>query len=220
MKEITDQKQKNNSWADIVSKEEAEKEMDDKIAKRLKEKDEEEKARKDRMKNIIVHGIDEAEGIDPLKRRASDIKEIQNILKDFCEVELKDEDIVKSMRLGKYDQTKKWPILITVKTEDKKKEIFQNLHKLRNTPNNISVAHDLTKNQREELQELIKEARKKEENDQSGNFMYRSTMGMVHQENKKKVTGTKSQPRNIINKISCMYTNVDQFHRKFPEFLI
>ena len=44
--------------------------------------------------------------------------------------------------------------------------------------------------------------------------------GMVHQENKQKVKGTKSQPRNIINKISCMYTNVDQFHRKFPEFLI
>ena len=173
IKEITDQKQKNNSWADIVSKEEAEKEVDDKIAKRLKEKDEEEKARKDRMKNIIVHGIDEAEGTDPLERRASDIKEIQNILKEFCEVELKEEDIVKSMRLGKYDQTKKRPILIAVRTEDKKKEIFQNLHKLRNAPNNISVAHDLTKNQREELQELIKEARKKEENDQSGNFMYR-----------------------------------------------
>ena len=99
MKEITDQKQKNNSWADIVSKEEAEKEVNDKIAKRLKEKDEEEKVRKDRMKNIIVHGIDEAEGTDPLERRASDIKEIQNILKDFCEVELKDEDTVKSMRL-------------------------------------------------------------------------------------------------------------------------
>ena len=44
--------------------------------------------------------------------------------------------------------------------------------------------------------------------------------GMVHQENKKKVKGTKSQPRNIISKISCMYTNVDQFRRKFPEFLI
>ena len=45
-------------------------------------------------------------------------------------------------------------------------------------------------------------------------------MGMVHQENKQKVKGTKSQLRNIISKISCMYTNVDQFRRKFPEFLI
>ena len=60
-----------------------------------------------------------------------------------------------------------------IKTEERKREIFQNLHKLRNAPENISVAHDLTKKQREELQELIKDARKKEENDQSGNFMYR-----------------------------------------------
>ena len=173
LKELTEQKQKNNSWADIVSKEEAEKEVEDKIEKRLKEKDDEEKARKDRMKNIIVHGLDEAEGADPLERRAKDIKEVQNILREFCEVELNDEDIVKTMRLGKYDQTKKRPILIGIKTEERKREIFQNLHKLRNAPENISVAHDLTKKQREELQELIKDARKKEENDQSGNFMYR-----------------------------------------------
>ena len=143
---MTEQKQKNNSWADIVSKEEAEKEVEDKIEKRLKEKDDEEKARKDRMKNIIVHGLDEAEGADPLERRAKDIKEVQNILREFCEVELNDEDIIKTMRLGKYDQTKKRPILIGIKTEERKREIFQNLHKLRNAPENISVAHDLTKN--------------------------------------------------------------------------
>ena len=34
LKELTDQKQKNNSWADIVSKEEAEKEVEDKIEKK------------------------------------------------------------------------------------------------------------------------------------------------------------------------------------------
>ena len=94
---MTDQKQKNNSWADIVSKEEAEKEVEDKIEKRLKEKVDEEKARKDRMKNIIVHGLDEEEGADPLERRAKDINEVQNILREFCEVELNDEDIVKTM---------------------------------------------------------------------------------------------------------------------------
>ena len=65
-----------------MSKEEAEKEAEDKIEKRLKEKDDEEKARKDRMKNIIVHGLDEAEGADPLERRAKDIKEVQNILRE------------------------------------------------------------------------------------------------------------------------------------------
>ena len=173
IKEIIETKQNSTSWADIVSKEEVNRNVNDTIDKRLKEKEEEEKARRDRMKNIIIYGINELQDTNPLERRTNDIKEIQNLLKNYCEVELQDEDIGKSMRLGKYDQTKKRPILIAIKTEDKKREIFQNLHKLRRSSNNISVSHDLTRKQREELQELIKEARKKEESDQSGNVIYR-----------------------------------------------
>ena len=45
-------------------------------------------------------------------------------------------------------------------------------------------------------------------------------MGMVHQEKKQKVNHTRLQSRNIISNIPCMYTNADQFRRKFPEFLI
>ena len=121
IKEIAEKKQNNNtSWADIVSEEEVRKNVKETIDKRIKEKEEEEKARKDRMKNIIIYGINEVEDTNPLERRAKDIKEIQNLLKEYCEVELKDEDIGKSMRLGKYEQSKKRPILIAIRTEDKK----------------------------------------------------------------------------------------------------
>ena len=48
----------------------------------------------------------------------------------------------------------------------------------------------------------------------------RPTNGMVHQENKQKVNHTRLQSRNIISNIPCMYTNADQFRRKFPEFLL
>ena len=33
------------------------------------------------MKNITVHGINEAEGTNPFNRKSCDIKETQNILK-------------------------------------------------------------------------------------------------------------------------------------------
>ena len=46
---------------------------------------------------------------------------------------------------------KKRPMIITIKTEEKKKEIFQNLQKLRRSVENITITHDLTKKQREEL---------------------------------------------------------------------
>ena len=38
--------------------------------------------------------------------------------------------------------------------------------------NKINIAHDLTKKQKEELQEKIKEAHDREQNDQSGEWMY------------------------------------------------
>ena len=38
--------------------------------------------------------------------------------------------------------------------------------------NKINIAHDLTKKQKEELQEKIKEAHDREQNDQSGEYMY------------------------------------------------
>ena len=62
--------------------------------------------------------------------------------------------------MGKYTEGKKRPIIITIGTEEKKREIFKNLHKLRRSTDNITITHDLTVQQREELHELIKEAKK------------------------------------------------------------
>ena len=39
--------------------------------------------------------------------------------------------------------------------------------------NKINISYDLTKKQKEELKEKIEEAQKKEQNDQSGEWMYR-----------------------------------------------
>ena len=63
--------------------------------------------------------------------------------------------------MGKYTESKQKPMIITIKTEEKKKEIFQNLQKLRRSVENTTVTHDLTKKQREELQELISETKRK-----------------------------------------------------------
>ena len=63
--------------------------------------------------------------------------------------------------MGKYTESMQKPMIITIKTEEKKKEIFQNLQKLRRSVENTTVTHDLTKKQREELQELISETKRK-----------------------------------------------------------
>ena len=125
------------------------------------------------MKNIIVYGIKEPKGTNQVEKWTQDIKETQRIFPGYSEVNLGEDHVGKVIHLGKYEETKKRPLLISIETEEKRKELFQNLHMLRKAPDNISVTHDLTKKQREELKELMKEAKKKEENDQLGNYMYR-----------------------------------------------
>ena len=62
-------------------------------------------------------------------------------------------------------------MITTIKTEEKKKEIFQNIQKLRSLEN-ITITHDLTKKQIEELQEVISEAKREEECDPSRSYIY------------------------------------------------
>ena len=90
-----------------------------------------------------------------------------NITKDSLE---------KIIRLGKITEDKDRPLLITLKEETKKREIFQNLNKLREVGSplqNVIIMHDLTLKQKEELKEKIEEAREKENKDELGEYMYR-----------------------------------------------
>ena len=62
-----------------------------------------------------------------------------------------------------------------MKEEHKKREIFQNLNKICEAGDpfdKITVTHDLTVKQKEELKDKIEEAREKERSDESEEFMY------------------------------------------------
>ena len=122
---------------------------------------------------MVIFEIKECEALSGKEKQEVDLKEVQKILKDCCEVELKQDNVTKVIQMGKYTEGKKRPIIIMIGTEEKKKEIFNNFHKLRRSADNITITHDLTVQQREELLELIKEAKNKEECDQMGRFIYR-----------------------------------------------
>ena len=117
--------------------------VNDVIEKKIKEKDVEERARKDRRNNMVIFGIKECEEMSGKEKQEVDLKEVQKILKDCCEVELKQDNVAKVIRMGKYTEGKKRPIIIMIGTEEKKKEIFKNLHKLRRSADNITITHDL-----------------------------------------------------------------------------
>ena len=98
-----------------------------------------------------------------MDRQLENITETRIIFKEYCEVDPRRRGCQKSNMIRKCDETKKRPLLIASKTGEKKKELFHNLHKLRLA--DISVTQDLTKKQHEELNELIKDAKRKKESD-------------------------------------------------------
>ena len=77
------------------------------------------------------------------------------------------EDVAKVIHMGKYTESKKRPAIMTIKTEEKKKDIQKltenKFLKLRKSDENITITHDLTQKERKELQELISEVKRKEE---------------------------------------------------------
>ena len=76
--------------------------------------------------------------------------------------------------MGKLNEEKDRPLLITLKEEEKKRQLFKNLNKIRDAGEPFSkviITHDLTKKQKDELKQLVEQAKGKEE-DQSGEYMY------------------------------------------------
>ena len=59
--------------------------VDDVIKKKIKEKDVEEKKRN----NMVIFGIKECKAMGGKEKQEVDLKEVQKMLKDYCEVELK-----------------------------------------------------------------------------------------------------------------------------------
>ena len=91
------------------------------------------------------------------------------VCKNILKVNITEDSLEKIIRLGKITEDKDRPLLITLKEETKKREIFQNLNKLREAGiplESVILMHDLTPKQEEELKEKIEEARKKENKDE------------------------------------------------------
>ena len=164
------------SSTNYVSKEDIKKNVTEEIETRLQEKEAEEKARKDRRNNIIMFGINKNQATNQKDTQSEDLGEIKKILSEFCEVQLTEEGVAKVICMGKYTESKKRPVIRTIKTEEKKKEIFQNLQKLRRCIENITNTHEPMTSHRSKgknYEQLINEAKRKEECDLSRSYIHR-----------------------------------------------
>ena len=209
----------------------------------MDERSTETKERETRRNNVIIFG--QKESGETLKGNRH-IKELVRTCNNTLNVVLKTDDCVNSIRLDKIINGKPRPLKVTFKEAGTKQKIFTNLHKLKQAQKDedekLSIIHDLTPQQREEIKQLEKEAENKTKESGGGGLTHiqseRPTVELAHKEN-----GEKTKRRPIIedsrrnmkdidmvktltkqnqhtstqknqNKLKCMYTNADSLLNK------
>ena len=138
--------------------------------KERKEKDEEDKLKEKKKRNLIFFNIPEGDHNDFDELRLADFYKIQRIYED--RVEIKEKDISNIVRLGKKVPDKVRPVLVTLKSEDQRMNILRNNKDLKlleaNKSTRIFVSTDKTPKEREEENQLRAELqRRKDEGEEN-----------------------------------------------------
>ena len=89
------------------------------IKRQLTDRENEEKDRQNRRNNIIVFRLPESKAAENEHGKEEDIKQIVGLSKTICQVNITEEAVSKAIRLGKLNEEKDWPLLITLKEEEK-----------------------------------------------------------------------------------------------------
>ena len=149
----------------------------------IKQATNEMQSRMDRKNNIVMFNVNEQEG--NIKEDIS-TKETETVI-DIAQqigVNIDVSDIINLKRVGKKNQVRKVygeenvvpRLMVVALNENVKATVMKNVHKLREVKSDyykkIGIKHDMTQDEREKEIALKKEAKKKQEDDKNGNFLY------------------------------------------------
>lgn len=164
--------------------------LQDEINEREKEKSRQYLDEEKRKNNLVIYGVKESTENDKEKRTKHDKEEITR-LSIFLGIEnFTDYNIVRILRMGTYVEGTKRPILVELDCAVTKYKIMRNTFKLKDSDfKSWSIQHDMTNEQRETARKLVTEAKLKEKNDLSGEFIYR-VRGPPHHKYIKKIKKT------------------------------
>ena len=128
-----------------------------------------------RMNNIIIYNVAESDSVSTPDRSKDDMKSCGSLMEKVLKVEYEDDDIVKVVRLGKYDDKIKRPLLVEFSNGHVKNVVMSNVTNLRLASGEfkgVTISHDMTVKEREQCKLLVQEAKKKQD-EETGNFIYR-----------------------------------------------
>lgn len=173
------------TWKDVVSKEvedrllimNAELVTVQKNVEETKDRIEEEADKLNRKNNIIVYNVPESEATSQMERNKEDKEFCCKLMDEVLRVGFTEGDIVKTLRLGKYQEAGK-PRPLMVKFSDGRvknlvMEFASRLSQAKDKFAGVTISHDMTVKEREMCRKLVAEAKQKQEEDTSGEFLYR-----------------------------------------------
>ena len=148
-----------------------------KTAEELREKVVEDAEKVNRRNNVIVYNVPESISDAYPERLGEDSEFCKGLMKDALKVGCEEGDIKKIFRLGKkIEGSKPRPILIVYNNYHIKNLVMENATKLSRAEGKyagVTISHDMTVKEREQCRKLVNEAKQKQEEDVSGEYIYK-----------------------------------------------
>ena len=180
VEDLTNAFLQDEKWSDILKKkvEEVSGEMDNvrKMVVDTKELAEDERDREQRRRNIIVYRVPESTATTADNRKQEDFTLAMKLMEFIIAEDFEQQEITKVIRLGRKQEGHNRPLMIQLHSAMTKNYIMQNTWKLKEAPSNLKgliVCHDLTIKEREECKKLVEEAKTRETDDLTGEWIYR-----------------------------------------------
>jgi hypothetical protein len=137
----------------------------------------EERDKEERRNNIILYRVPESNKATYEDRKKEDQEFVTALIQQGLSIpEARVEDLRKAIRLGKKEAGKDRPLLIELPDRGTKNYMMERLQHLKNAEerfNKVVFAHDMTILERDECKKLVEEAKIKESEDHSGEWVYR-----------------------------------------------
>ena len=170
-------------WSDIVNKHvdkklgtvQNEVERVQKTLQEAKKQAFEERDKESRRNNIIIYKAAESDAGSVEERHKEDKEFCYHLFREILEIDCNEGEMKKIIRLG-VKQDKERPILIEFAHRDLKNMVMESLRKLRTADDKfkrLSIVHDMTKIERDEIKLMVAEAKEEQEQEGSGEWIYR-----------------------------------------------
>ena len=159
-------------------------------------------------------------------RNKDDIDFCLQLFNNCMHIGIGEGDFINVFRLGRRDQHDPRPLMVQLASYTFKNLIMESLYKLRQAQqkfNNVVIAHDMTRAQRDDCENLVQEAKTLEAADSSGEYLYRVLIQGARQlrpavdnKNTTEILGSRDNANGNVekedktgSKLRVLYTNAD-----------